>query len=96
MVCPGSRVGICKRLLCRWSRGRARKGCLYLGFLGLAILLNLVETTGTWPQGLLDAYIAMIPEADGDSTPLGQRPLSVLPVVPFGLDICESGLRVVT
>ena len=36
---------------------------------------------GTWPQGLLDAYIALIPEADGDSTPLGQRPLSVLPVV---------------
>ena len=30
-------------------------------FFGLAILLNLVETTGTWPQGLLDVYIAMIP-----------------------------------
>ena len=50
-------------------------------FSGLAILLDLVETTGTWPQGLLDAYIAMIPKADGDSTPLGQRPLSVLSVV---------------
>ena len=50
-------------------------------FSGLAILLDLVETTGTWPQGLLDAYIAMIPKADGDSTPSGQRPLSVLPVV---------------
>ena len=25
-------------------------------------------------------YIAMIPDVDGDSTPLGQRPLSVLPV----------------
>ena len=50
-------------------------------FSGLATLLELVETTGTWPQGLLDAYIAMIPNADGDSTPLGQRPLSVLPVV---------------
>ena len=50
-------------------------------FSGLAILLELVKSTGTWPQGLLDAYIAMIPEADGDSTPLGQRPLSVLPVV---------------
>ena len=43
--------------------------------------MELVETTGVWPQGLLDAYIAMIPKADGDSTPLGQRPLSVLPVV---------------
>ena len=38
---------------------------------GLAILLELVESTGTWPRGLLDAYIAMIPKADGDSTPLG-------------------------
>ena len=50
-------------------------------FSGLAILLELVETTGTWPQGLLDAYIAMIPKADGDSTFPGQRPLSVLQVV---------------
>ena len=50
-------------------------------FSGSAILLELVETTGTWPQGLLDAEIAMIPKANGDSTPLGQRPLSVLPVV---------------
>ena len=32
-------------------------------------------------QGLLDAHINMIPKADGDSTPLGHRPLSVLPVV---------------
>ena len=43
-------------------------------FSGLAILSELVESTGVWPQGLLDAYIAMIPKADGDSTPLGQRP----------------------
>ena len=50
-------------------------------FSGLAILLELVESTGSWPQGLLDAYIAMIPKVDGDSTLLGQRPLSVLPVV---------------
>ena len=42
------------------------------------ILLNMVELTGDWPQGLL---IAMTPQADGDSTPLGQRPLGVLPVV---------------
>ena len=47
----------------------------------LAILLELVETNGVWPQGLLDAYVAMIPKADGDATPLGQRPLSVLPVI---------------
>ena len=50
-------------------------------FSGLAILLELVETTGIWPQGLLDAYVAMIPKADGDSTPLGQRLLSVLSIV---------------
>ena len=50
-------------------------------FSGLAIFLELVETNGVWPQGLLDAYVAMIPKADGDSTPLGHRPLRVLPVV---------------
>ena len=48
-------------------------------FYGLAILLNLVETTGIWPQGLLDAFFALVPKVDGDSTPLGQRPVSVLP-----------------
>ena len=42
---------------------------------------ELVESTGVWLQGLLDAYIAMNPKADGDSTSPGQRPLSVLPVV---------------
>ena len=31
-------------------------------FSGLAVHLNLVGTSGVWPQGLLDAYIAMIPE----------------------------------
>ena len=36
---------------------------------------------GFWPEGLLDAYIAMIPKTDGDATPLGQRLLSVLLVV---------------
>ena len=48
-------------------------------FSGLAILL--VETSGVWPQGLLDALITVILKADGDSAPLGQRPRSVLPVV---------------
>ena len=50
-------------------------------FSGLAILLELVESTGVWPQGLLDADIARIPKADGDSTTQSQRHLSVLPVV---------------
>ena len=48
---------------------------------GLARILAKVEDTGIWPDVLLDAYIAMIPKIDGDATPLGQRPLSVLPVV---------------
>ena len=47
----------------------------------LARILTAVEDTGVWPDGLLDAYNAMIPKTDGDATPLGQRPLSVLPVV---------------
>ena len=47
----------------------------------LARILRLVEETGVWPDGLLDAYVAMIPKSDGDATPLGQRPLCVLPVV---------------
>ena len=39
-------------------------------FVGLAWVLRLVEDTGTWPEeGLLDAYITMIPKVDGDSTP---------------------------
>ena len=40
-----------------------------------------MRPSGVWPQGLLDAYISMIPKADGDSTTLGRRPHSVLPVV---------------
>ena len=61
--------------------GMRLRRCFCLGFSDLAILLELVETSGVWPQGLLDAFVAMIPNADGDSSPLGQQPLSVLPVV---------------
>ena len=45
-------------------------------FEGLASILSKVEEFWVWPDGLLDAYIALIPK-----TPLGQRPLSVLLVV---------------
>ena len=31
--------------------------------------------------GHLDAYFALLPKVDGDATPLGQRPLCVLPEV---------------
>ena len=47
----------------------------------LARILTKVEKIGVWPDGFLDVYIAMIPKTDGDATPLGQRPLSVLPIV---------------
>ena len=50
-------------------------------FDGLARILRLVEEQEIWPEGLLDAYIAMIPKSDRDATPLGQRPLCVLLVV---------------
>ena len=60
---------------------RELKALLVPWFDELARILTKVEDFGTWPDGLLDAYIAMIPKTDGDATPLGQRPLSVLPVV---------------
>ena len=50
-------------------------------FDGLARILSCVEDFCVWPEGLLDAYIAMIPKVDGDATCLVQRPLSILPVV---------------
>ena len=41
----------------------------------LARILAKVEDLGVWPDGLLGAYITMIPRTDGDATPLGQRTL---------------------
>ena len=46
----------------------------------LARILTKFEDFCDWLDGLLDAYIAVIPKTDGDATPLGQRPLSVLPI----------------
>ena len=54
--------------------------CL-LVLMDLLVFLPRLRIWGSGPDGLLDAYIAMIPKTDGDATPLGQRPLSVLPVV---------------
>ena len=51
------------------------------GYDELARILGKVENFGIWPDGLLDAKIAMFPKTDGDSSPLGQRPLGVLPIV---------------
>ena len=50
-------------------------------FDGIARILRVVEESGVWPDGLLNAKIATIPKSGGDATPLGQRPLCVLPVV---------------
>ena len=50
-------------------------------FLGLALVLRQIETAGRWPQGLLDEFFAMIPEAEGDSTLLDSAPLVFSPVV---------------
>ena len=47
----------------------------------------MVEPRGVWPQGLLDAKIAMIPKVDGHSTPLGHRPLCVLLVTYRGVGL---------
>ena len=47
----------------------------------LARILLKVEEFGIWLGGLLYAFFAMIPKTDGNSTPRGQRPLSVLLVV---------------
>ena len=51
------------------------------GLMGLRAFFTEVEEVGVWPEGLLDAYIAMIRKVDGDSTPLDQRLVCVLLVV---------------
>jgi ribonuclease HI len=47
----------------------------------IARLLGLVEEEGQWPEGTLDAYVAMIPKASGGSRPQDQRPITVLDVM---------------
>ena len=61
-----------------WSEMKALPVAWYDG---LARILTKIEEIRVWREGLLDAYIAKIPQADGDATPLGQRPLTVLTVV---------------
>ena len=41
---------------------------------GLARILTEVEDLGVWPDGLLDAYIAMIPKVVGDATHWARGP----------------------
>ena len=61
----------------------------------LARILTKVEDIEVWPDGLLDACIAMIPKTDGDATPLA-RGLSVYsqPCVVFGLLLVWGSLRI--
>ena len=62
---------------------------------GLARILSLVKDSGVWPDGLLDAYIAMIPKIDGDAAPLvrGLLVCSLLCIV-FGLLLAWVSLTV--
>ena len=59
-------------------------------FVGLALVLRQVEVAGQWPQGLFDAFFAMIPEAEGDSTSLGQRPFMRFAGSLSSLGLCSS------
>ena len=68
-------------LLVVWMVGVGRSLRPFPPWFGLARILRLVEETGVWPDGLLDAFVAMIPKSGWDAAPLGQRPLCVLPVV---------------
>ena len=53
---------------------REFKSLPFAWFDKLAKILSLVKSSGVWPDGILDAYIAVIPKVDGDATPLGQMP----------------------
>ena len=77
-------------LLLGWMAGLGMRLRLLSWFVGLALVLRQIETAGQWPQGLLDAYIAMIPKAEGDSTPLGQRPLVRFTGSLSSLGLCSS------
>ena len=79
LVCLRSQV----RISWRWLNLKGYGWRFWMGGPGvrsrLCRLPGSQVSTGVWPQGLLDAYIAMILKVDADSTPLGQRPLCVLP-----------------
>ena len=38
----------------------------YIGLGGLALFLRQIESASKWHQGLLDAYMAMVPKVEGD------------------------------
>ena len=53
-------------------------------FDGLARILRMVEADCVWSEGLLDAYIAMIPKVDGDATPGNVLSVFCLLFIGFG------------
>eukprot|EP00972_Heterocapsa_arctica_P066736 9848072-Heterocapsa_arctica.AAC.1 len=46
----------------------------------LTNILNQIEKEGEWPEGLRGALVALLPKKD-DTSPLSQRPISLLPFV---------------
>ena len=62
---------------------------------GLSRILTKVEEVGVWPDGLLDAYIALIPKSDGDATPLARGlAASSQSCIVFGLVLVWGSWRI--
>ena len=82
---------LARMMLFKLLVSHCRRCCMVLHWLEKKLLLfGLWSLPGShgrskrwvgWQQRLLDACITMIAEADGDSTPPGQRLLCVLPIV---------------
>ena len=87
----GLRVVTCRRwfvlknllLVVVWMGGHGMKLRLFRcpGSLVWLFFWNWLRPPGSGHSVSWMPFFAMIPKADGDSTPLGQRPLIVLPVV---------------
>ena len=62
-------------------------------FVGFARILSKVEEVGVWPESLLDAYIAVIPKADGDATwsTSVECPPDCLPYLGFSPGVMSVG-----
>ena len=70
---------------------REFKVLLVSWFDGLARILSCVEDSGVWPEGLLDAYIAMIPKVDGDATSFGAASSECSSGGLSYLGLCQDG-----
>ncbi len=47
----------------------------------LARILNLIEKTGKWPKAAVMGLVAMIPKAKASNEHLGQRPITIMPLI---------------